>query len=99
MSAEATSKAPETLDLRGNAPPRQLQEQAVASFTGQPYLSGLIALSYLMGNCIRVHWLQSAMTYLVTQRESCMQPASSAHSFASSAAATDAEHVMKSRSV
>jgi len=39
------------------------------------------------------------MTYLVTQRESCMQPASSAHSFASSAAATDAEHVMKSRSV
>ncbi len=39
-SAKATSKATETLDLRGNAPPRQQQEQAVASFTGQPYPSG-----------------------------------------------------------
>ncbi len=36
-SAEATSKATETLDLRGNTSPCQQKEQAVASFTGQPW--------------------------------------------------------------
>ncbi|KAL0032723.1 hypothetical protein WJX79_005630 [Trebouxia sp. C0005] len=39
-SAEATSKATETLGFRGNASPCQQQEQIVASFTGQPYSSG-----------------------------------------------------------